>query len=75
MVLCRYICKLFFREISDLVLQNILFYVGIILIILGVIIKGLAVITLKKAFILSFKITKNQHLIITGLYKYVRNPP
>lgn len=64
----------YFREISDLVLPNIFFYIGVIMIILGVIIRDLSVITLKKAFTLSVQVSKNQHLIKTGLYKYIRNP-
>ncbi|MDJ8927816.1 isoprenylcysteine carboxylmethyltransferase family protein [Clostridium perfringens] len=64
----------FSREVSDLVLPNVFFYIGITLMILGVIIRDLAVITLKKSFTLSVQVTKDQHLIKTGLYKYVRNP-
>lgn len=64
----------YLREISDLVLPNIFFYIGITMIIVGVIIRDLSVITLKKYFTLSVQVSKNQHLIKTGLYKYIRNP-
>lgn len=50
------------------------YYFGIIFIIIGVIIRCSAVLTLKKAFTLSVQTTANQHLVQTGLYRIVRNP-
>jgi Putative protein-S-isoprenylcysteine methyltransferase len=50
------------------------YYFGIIFIIVGVIIRCNAVLTLKKAFTLSVQTTANQHLIQKGLYRIVRNP-
>ena len=49
-------------------------YPGIILMLSGIIIRLLAVLTLKRSFTLSVQTSKEQHLITTGIYKKVRNP-
>jgi len=56
------------------VLPHLSYYIGVPLIIVGVIIRCTAVITLKKAFTLSVQTTNEQNLIKTGLYYVIRNP-
>lgn len=62
------------KFIRSLMLPHISYYIGILLIISGTIIRGFSVWTLKKAFTLSVQITADQHLIKKGLYRYIRNP-
>lgn len=66
------------RSVSSVVRTMILpspfYYIGIILILAGIFIRGAAVLTLKKSFTFSVQTTSDQHLIKTGLYHIVRNP-
>lgn len=55
-------------------LPHFCYYIGVVFIILGVVIRCTAVLTLKKAFTLHVQTTNDQHLIKTGLYHFVRNP-
>ena len=55
-------------------LLHFVYCIGLVLIVAGVALRYIAVLTLKKAFILSVQTTKNQHLLTTGLYHTVRNP-
>lgn len=50
------------------------YYFGILGIVLGVILRFAAVLSLKNAFTLSVQTTSEQHLIQTGVYRIVRNP-
>lgn len=59
---------------KNLILPHLFYYIGIFLIIIGTIIRGYSVWTLKKAFTLSVQTTSDQHLIQEGFYHYVRNP-
>ena len=49
-------------------------YIGILAIIIGIIIRVIAVLTLKKAFTLNVQTTDKQVLVTTGIYTKVRNP-
>lgn len=49
-------------------------YLGISLIIIGLIIRWVAIIKLGKFFTVDVSVHKDQKLITTGLYKYVRHP-
>lgn len=60
--------------IKALVLPHVFYYIGIVLIVLGIVVRGLAVWTLKSAFTHSVQTTSKQSLIQSGLYQYVRNP-
>lgn len=60
--------------VRNLLLPNGVFFVGIVFVVAGVIIRCVSVLTLKKAFTLSVRTTDDQHLIKTGLYRVVRNP-
>ena len=40
----------------------------------GIIVRLVAVLTLKKAFTLNVQTTNEQHLVTTGIYHKVRNP-
>lgn len=62
------------KVISGWLLPDLFFYVGIALVITGVLIRCASVWTLKKAFTLSVQTTSDQHLIQSGLYGIVRNP-
>lgn len=55
-------------------LPHFCYYIGIVFILAGIVIRYAAVFTLKKAFTLSVQTTSDQHLITTGLYQVVRNP-
>lgn len=55
-------------------LPHFIYFLGIAFIVLGVLIRCIAVLTLKKAFTLSVQTARDQHLIKTGLYHVVRNP-
>ena len=61
-------------SIRNLLMPHMAYYLGILLIFLGVFIRCIAVWTLKKAFTLSVQTSQEQHLIQKGLYKVVRNP-
>lgn len=56
------------------ILPHIMYFIGIVLIVLGVLIRCAAVLTLKKSFTLSVQTASDQHLIKNGLYHFVRNP-
>ena len=55
-------------------LPHFCYYIGVVFIILGVVIRCTAVLTLKKAFTLHVQTANDQHLVKTGLYHFVRNP-
>lgn len=55
-------------------LPHFVFDVGIALVGVGIVIRYIAVFTLKRAFTLSVQTTEKQHLIQKGLYRIVRNP-
>lgn len=60
--------------IQNLLFPHFIYYLGIILIVIGVMIRCAAVITLRHAFTHNVQTSENQHLIQHGLYKCVRNP-
>lgn len=77
---CSMIAGAFFRSqdvpeaVRNLLLPHISYYIGVIMIAAGIVIRCTAVVTLKKAFTLSVQTTDDQRLIKTGLYHFVRNP-
>lgn len=77
---CSIMAGAYFRSqsvpelIRSLLLPHFVYYIGIVFIFGGVVLRCTAVLTLKKAFTLSVQTTKDQHLITTGLYRIVRNP-
>lgn len=60
--------------IRDLLYPNTVYYAGLALIVVGVIIRCTAVITLRHAFTHNVQTSDDQHLIQAGLYNLVRNP-
>lgn len=60
--------------VRNLLLSDWIYWIGIIFLIGGIILRCIAVFTLKHAFTLSVQTTSDQKLIQTGLYKIVRNP-
>lgn len=60
--------------VRSMVLPNLFYYIGIVLILSGILLRCTAVLTLKKAFTLTVQTASDQHLITTGLYRIVRNP-
>lgn len=77
---CSIMAGAFFRSqgvsqyMRNLLLPHFTYYIGIIGIVVGVIVRCTAVWTLKRAFTLSVQTTDSQHLIQTGPYHIVRNP-
>lgn len=57
-----------------LVETNLLKYIGLILIIAGVVVRFTAIRTLGKFFTVNLAIDSEHRLIDTGLYKYIRHP-
>jgi len=53
---------------------NLLLYFGSVLIIVGMIIRFIAIRSLGKFFTVDLAIQDNHRLIMTGLYKYIRHP-
>lgn len=49
-------------------------YPGIFMILVGIVVRLTAVLTLKRAFTLNVQTTQCQHLITAGIYKKIRNP-
>jgi protein-S-isoprenylcysteine O-methyltransferase Ste14 len=62
------------EKIRNLVLPNIFSYIGVVLMLIGIVIRLAAVLTLKRAFTLSVQTANTQHLITNGIYHKVRNP-
>ncbi|HUL43642.1 MAG TPA: isoprenylcysteine carboxylmethyltransferase family protein [Bacteroidota bacterium] len=53
---------------------NVLRIVGIILIAIGIIIRWIAIFSLKRQFTVDVAITKDHRLITGGIYRYIRHP-
>lgn len=61
-------------EIRNRLLPHFFYHIGILFILGGTVLRDLSVLTLRRAFTLNVQTTENQHLIQTGLYRFVRNP-
>ena len=61
-------------SIRNMKLPVIFSYIGVVLMLAGIIVRLCAVFTLKRAFTLSVQTAETQHLITTGIYNKVRNP-
>ena len=48
--------------------------IGLTLIIIGLIIRWMAILTLKKYFTVNVAVSQGQKIIISGLYRYIRHP-
>jgi protein-S-isoprenylcysteine O-methyltransferase Ste14 len=69
------ICISFFiRSQSNLLLPNFFFWIGIVLMLLGIFLRCLSVWTLRKFFSLSVTIESGQDIVQKGPYKYLRHP-
>ena len=53
---------------------SIVYYSGVGLICCGLIIRWIAILTLKKAFTVDVSISKDQTLVKSGIYTYIRHP-
>ena len=53
---------------------NVFFVVGAVLVVIGLIIRILSILTLKRSFTYSVAQVEDQKLIDTGLYKFIRHP-
>lgn len=51
-----------------------LYYCGIILIVGGVLLRGSAILKLKKSFTVNVAVAQGQKLVNSGIYKYIRHP-
>jgi protein-S-isoprenylcysteine O-methyltransferase Ste14 len=64
--------KLHIGEISEN--TSLLYFGGIGFIFTGLIIRWIAIITLKKSFTVNVAVSKEQKLVQSGIYKYIRHP-
>jgi protein-S-isoprenylcysteine O-methyltransferase Ste14 len=48
--------------------------IGIALILLGLIVRWIAILTLKKSFKVHVTVSENQQIVQSGIYKYIRHP-
>lgn len=55
-------------NVGNLLLPNIFYYIGILLIIDGIFVRDISVWTLKRSFTFYVQTTDNQHLIKMGFY-------
>jgi Putative protein-S-isoprenylcysteine methyltransferase len=62
------------EKIRNFKLPVIFSYIGVLFMLIGIVIRLVAVLTLKRAFTLSVQTAETQHLITTGIYQKVRNP-
>lgn len=62
------------EPVRNLLLPRGFFYLGLVLLIGGTVLRDLSVWTLKRAFTLNVQTTEDQHLIRSGPYRTVRNP-
>lgn len=69
---CR--SQMFPAPFRNLLLPHLFFYIGLSLIVAGMLVREFSVWTLKRAFTLSVQTTDGQHLIQKGFYRHVRNP-
>ena len=53
---------------------DLILYAGIFLICLGLIIRWISILKLKKSFTVDVSISEDQKIIQSGLYKYIRHP-
>lgn len=60
--------------IQKLLLPHAFYDFGMVLLLGGTVLRAAAVWTLKRAFTLNVQTTADQHLITSGLYRFVRNP-
>jgi protein-S-isoprenylcysteine O-methyltransferase Ste14 len=51
-----------------------IYYLGISLICIGLIIRWIAILKLKKSFTVNVSVTKNQSIVQSGIYKHIRHP-
>ena len=52
----------------------ILYYAGIVLVILGLVIRWIAILKLRSFFTVNVNFSEGQKLVETGIYKYIRHP-
>lgn len=60
--------------IRKMILPNYFVKIGMLIMVCGICIRLKAVLTLKKAFTLNVQISKEQQLVTSGMYKFVRHP-
>ena len=78
-LVCIIVSFYFVSQKSPVVFQKIIFpitfaNIGISLIVIGIIIRLISVLTLKRAFTLNVQTSSQQHLITKGIYKFIRHP-
>ena len=54
--------------------SSLIHYIGLILIVFGLIIRWFAILKLKEFFTVTVSIQKDHRIIDTGIYKYIRHP-
>ena len=78
-LVCIIVSFYFVSQKSPAVIRKIMFSntfsrIGISFIIIGIIIRLISVLTLKRAFTLNIQTSSEQHLITNGIYKFIRHP-
>lgn len=68
------IFNLFCRKNDWFLIPKLAFWIGIIIIIAGIVLRLYSVITLGKYFTVTVQVNSNQKIIQTGPYKYIRHP-
>ncbi|RII33046.1 isoprenylcysteine carboxylmethyltransferase family protein [Clostridium chromiireducens] len=66
--------NLFCKKNYLLILSELMFWIGCVVIIVGIILRLYSVLTLGKSFTVSVQVDLNQKIIQTGPYKYIRHP-
>jgi protein-S-isoprenylcysteine O-methyltransferase Ste14 len=66
---------LHFKSVGQLNYFPFLFYyIGILFIFIGLIVRWIAILTLKKSFTVNVTVSEDQTIIRTGIYKSIRHP-
>jgi len=60
--------------VRGLLFPHPFYFLGMVFLVGGTFLRAAAVWTLKRAFTLNVQTTNDQHLITSGLYRYIRNP-
>ncbi len=62
------------NSLHILSVPTIVAYLGLVIMILGIVLRAAAMVKLGQSYTRALTVTKNQVLVTTGLYKYIRHP-
>jgi len=66
-----------FRNLNFAIIMKhatFIYYIGISIICIGLIIRWIAILKLKKSFTVNVSVTENQNIVQSGIYKHIRHP-